>query len=582
MSFALHGLSVSNGVAIGHALTISAASLDVTHQFIASGSEEQEVVRLQQAFELAMQELHDLKDRLSEDAPEEMSAFLDVHRLILEDIDLRQKPEALILKRRYNAAWALTTVLDDLLLAFEEIDDPYLKERGADFRQVIERVLYALNGSSELSLAPLYQKLDRQSADAIIVAQDIAPHDMMRFKELNFCAFVTDFGGKNSHTAIVARSLDIPAAVGVKHASEIIQQDDLLIVDGDKGIVIVDPSPMILEAYRQRQAEIKFSKEQLQLLKYTPTKTIDGQQITLMANIETPEDAPDALDSGAVGVGLYRSEFLFMNRKGGLPEEEEQYRAYVKTIEAMYGLPVNIRTIDIGADKNLDNEDHKLSSNISPLGLRGIRWSLSEPEIFLTQLRAILRASAHGKAQILIPMLAQAHEIELTLELIGEAKRQLEQRQQAYNTDIKIGAMIEIPAAALIMPLFLKYFDFVSIGTNDLIQYTLGIDRADNAVAHLYDPLHPAILKLIYEIIQAAKKENIPVSVCGEMAGDSKLTRLLLAMGLTDFSMHASQLLTVKREILKAYIADLTYQLPPILSTYEPELINALVTKLNQ
>ena len=317
MSFALHGLSVSNGVAIGHALTISAASLDVTHQFIASGSEEQEVVRLQQAFELAMQELHDLKDRLPEDAPEEMSAFLDVHRLILEDIDLRQKPEALILKRRYNAAWALTTVLDELLLAFEEIDDPYLKERGADFRQVIERVLYALNGSSELSLAPLYQKLDRQSADAIIVAQDIAPHDMMRFKELNFCAFVTDFGGKNSHTAIVARSLDIPAAVGVKHASEIIQQDDLLIVDGDKGIVIVDPSPMILEAYRQRQAEIKFSKEQLQLLKYTPTKTIDGQQITLMANIETPEDAPDALDSGALGVGLYRSEFLFMNRKGG-------------------------------------------------------------------------------------------------------------------------------------------------------------------------------------------------------------------------------------------------------------------------
>lgn len=572
MPFSLHGLPVSSGIAIGRALTISSAALEVSHRFIDEGDEEAEVARLLNAFEVALIELKSLRNNLPEGSPEEMGAFLDVHRLILEDQTLRDKPLDLIRTRHYNAAWALTTQLDELLEQFEEIEDPYLKERGADFRQVVERVLVALQGSSHVSNIPVRSKADREKSEVIVVAHDIAPHDMLRFKDLNFAAFVTDLGGKNSHTAIVARSLDIPAAVGIKQASVIIRQDDWLIVDGDRGIVIVDPTPQILEEYRHRQSEFLLAKRKLQLLKYTPTKTLDGVAISLMANIELPEDAAGALEGGAVGVGLFRSEFLFMNRKGNLPNEEEQYQAYRRTVEAMHGLPVNIRTIDIGADKSLDAEADTITPSISPLGLRAIRWSLTEPEIFLTQLRAILRASAHGQAQILVPMLAQVHEIDQTLELIELAKKQLDERSQAYNPQVRIGAMIEIPAAALVLPLFIDRFDFLSIGTNDLIQYTLGIDRADSSVAHLYDPMHPAVLRLIAQVIGEAKAANISVSVCGEMAGDSKLARLLLAMGLTDFSMHASQLLTVKREILKTDIARVKPLLADILKAVDPEV----------
>lgn len=579
MSFTLHGLSVSQGVAIGRALTISAASLEVNHQFIPEDQCLLEVDRLKNAFYKAQEELKKLKDSLPENSPEEMAAFLDVHRFILEDKDLQKKPTELILKRKYNAAWALTTALDDLLAEFDEIDDPYLKERGADFRQVIERVLVALQEDTRPILTNQID-LDRASSEVIIVAQDIAPHDMMHFKEFNFCGFVTDFGGRNSHTAIVARSLDIPAAVGVKLASQMIQEDEWIIVDGDRGIVIVNPSEIILDEYRHRQAELKLAKDKLEQLKYTQTKTLDGVQINLMANIEMPEDAQEALERGALGIGLFRSEFLFMNRGGKLPNEEEQYIAYSQTIETMQGLPVNIRTIDIGADKNLGNDENNVTSDISPLGLRGIRWSLSEPEIFLTQLRAILRASAHGKTQIMIPMLAQTHEIDLTLNLIAQAKKQLEERGIAFDPNIKIGAMIELPAAALTLPMFLSRFDFLSIGTNDLIQYTLGIDRTDNTVANLYDPLHPAIIQLIAKIISEANAYNTSISVCGEMAGDAKLTKLLLAMGLKDFSMHANQILVVKREILKSNTLKLKARLPKILQTYNPETIKELVEKL--
>jgi phosphotransferase system enzyme I (PtsI) len=581
MTFVIAGLSVSSGVAIGQALTISSASLEVNHHFIQVGQEDQELSKLHDAFVIAKKELADLKNSLPDDAPEEMEAFLEVHQLILEDNELLSKAVELIKRRHLNAAWALTTVLDELLEAFEEIEDPYLKERGADFRQVIERVLVALHGvdhTSEKLLSPI----DRSTSEVIIVAQDIAPHDMLRFKELNFCAFVTDLGGKNSHTAIVARSLDIPAAVGVRNASEMIEQDDWLIVDGDRGIVIVNPPKIVLEEYRHRQEEQRLAKNKLQLLKHTPTKTLDGVKVNLMANIEMPDDAAAALQSGALGIGLFRSEFLFMNRGGDIPGEEEQYQAYAQTVQAMRGLPVNIRTIDIGADKSLDSESKSITSDISPLGLRGIRWSLSEPDIFLEQLRAILRASAHGQAQILIPMLAQVSEIEQTLSLIERAKKELDERGVAYNPQIRVGAMIELPAAVFILPIFLKHFDYLSIGTNDLIQYTLGIDRADNTVAHLYDPMHPAVLSMIYKVIHDAKLAQKSVSICGEMAGDCKLTRLLLAMGLQDFSMHASQLLTVKRELLKADVGKLSQALTRILTTYEPSEQSVLIQELTK
>jgi phosphotransferase system enzyme I (PtsI) len=395
---------------------------------------------------------------------------------------------------------------------------------------------------------------------------------MLRFKEHAFTGFVTDLGGKTSHTAIVARSMEIPAVVGVRHASEMIRHGDWLILDGEQGIVVVAPDEQLLAEYRKQQTQAAKDARKLQQLKHAKTETLDRVDIELFANIELPEDAVQAVKLGAVGVGLFRSEFLFMDRKQALPDEEQQYQEYRRVVDLMHGLPVNIRTIDVGADKALGAGGGDVSqTGTSPLGLRAIRWSLTEPEIFLTQLRAILRASAHGQARIMIPMLAHAKEIDETFRLIEKAKQQLLHRGQSFNPNIQVGAMIEIPAAALVLPLFINRFDFLSIGTNDLIQYTLAIDRADHAVAHLYDPLHPAILNLIASIIDQAKRANVPVAVCGEMAGDPALTKLLLAMGLTDFSMHFSQLLLVKREILKANVGMLKARFPRVLKAYEPE-----------
>jgi len=573
MTFALHGIPVSKGIAIGKAVLISRAALEVSHYLVEPGKEEAEAQKLLDAFDQVRQELNQLRQGLPKDAPQEMAAFLDVHGMILADPALAEKPMMLIRSQRMNAAWALTTELNDLLEQFSEIEDPYLKERANDIRQVAERVIKALNAQKKDSLdsADIMSPGDL-GVDSIIVAHDIAPHDMLRFKESAFTGFVTDLGGKTSHTAIVARSMEIPAVVGVRHASEMIRHGDWLVLDGEQGVVVVAPDEKLLEEYRKLQTQAIKEARKLQQLKHAKTETADRVAIELFANIELPEDAVQAVKLGAVGVGLFRSEFLFMDRKQALPDEEHQFLEYRRVVDLMHGLPVNIRTIDVGADKALGASGNDVSqTGTSPLGLRAIRWSLTEPEIFLTQLRAILRASAYGQARIMIPMLAHAKEIDETFRLIEKAKQQLHQRGQAFNPNIQVGAMIEIPAAALVLPLFINRFDFLSIGTNDLIQYTLAIDRADHAVAHLYDPLHPAILHLLANIIEQAKRANVPIAVCGEMAGDPSLTRLLLALGLTDFSMHFSQLLLVKREILKANVGLLKARVPRVLKAYEPE-----------
>ncbi len=573
MTFALHGIPVSKGIAIGKAVLISRAALEVSHYLVEPGKEEAETQKLLDAFDQVRQELNQLRQGLPKDAPQEMAAFLDVHGMILADPALAEKPMRLIRSQRMNAAWALTTELNDLLEQFSDIEDPYLKERANDIRQVAERVIKALNAQKKDSLdsADIMSPGDL-GVDSIIVAHDIAPHDMLRFKESAFTGFVTDLGGKTSHTAIVARSMEIPAVVGVRHASEMIRHGDWLVLDGEQGVVVVAPDEKLLEEYRKLQTQAIKEARKLQQLKHAKTETADRVEIELFANIELPEDAIQAVKLGAVGVGLFRSEFLFMDRKQALPDEEHQFLEYRRVVDLMHGLPVNIRTIDVGADKALGAGGSDISqTGTSPLGLRAIRWSLTEPEIFLTQLRAILRASAYGQARIMIPMLAHAKEIDETFRLIEKAKQQLHQRGQAFNPNIQVGAMIEIPAAALVLPLFINRFDFLSIGTNDLIQYTLAIDRADHAVAHLYDPLHPAILHLLANIIEQAKRANVPIAVCGEMAGDPSLTRLLLGLGLTDFSMHFSQLLLVKREILKANVGLLKARIPRVLKAYEPE-----------
>ena len=403
----------------------------------------------------------------------------------------------------------------------------------------------------------------------VLIAHDLSPADMLQFKQSVFTGFVTDVGGKTSHTAIVARSLDIPAVVGARNASHLVRQDDWVIIDGDAGVIIVGPSPIILAEYgfKQRQAELE--RERLARLRHTPAVTLDGQSIHLLANIELPEDTLIAMQVGAVGVGLFRSEFLFMGRDGQLPGEEEQFQAYKRAVEGMKGLPVTIRTVDVGADKPLDRTA-KDQAHLNPaLGLRAIRWSLADPVMFLSQLRAILRAASFGQVNLLIPMLGHAREIHQTFQLLEQARQQLDKKSIPYGP-LRIGAMIEVPAAALSLPLFLKHFDFLSVGTNDLIQYTLAIDRADEQVAHLYDPLHPAILHLLADTIAQGAAAGKEVALCGEMAGDPGLTRLLLGLGLRYFSMHPTQILRVKQEVLRADTARLAPWAQHIMDAEDP------------
>jgi phosphotransferase system enzyme I (PtsI) len=579
VSFTLHGIPVSRGIAIGRAYLIAPAALDVAHYLIEADQIDAEIERFLTAQAAVAAELDALREDLAADAPSEMGAFINVHMMILNDAMLVQETIDLIRTRRYNVEWALTEQLDILGSFFDEIEDEYLRERKADVEQVVERLLKALAGAPTAASLVVHTAASNGHNEMIVVAHDIAPADMLQFKTQAFKGFVTDLGGRTSHTAIVARSLGIPASVGVQQASVLIRQNDLIIVDGDHGIVIVDPAPIVLEEYSYRQSEKVLEQRKLQRLKFSPTQTLDGTKIELCANIELPDDAQTAVEAGAMGVGLFRTEFLFMNHKDRLPEEEEQFEAYKRAIELMNGRPVTIRTIDVGADKPLDSmsgDGYETAPNPA-LGLRAIRWSLSEPQMFMTQLRAILRASAFGQAKILIPMLAHAQEIDQTLDLIQEAKRQLDDAGIAYDPNVQVGAMIEIPAAAIAVRLFLKRLDFLSIGTNDLIQYTLAIDRADNAVAHLYDPLHPAVLNLIAFTLREANRAGVPVSICGEMAGDPTVTRLLLGLGLTEFSMHPSQLLVVKQEILRSNLKAFEKPVADVLAAYEPaELATAL------
>jgi phosphoenolpyruvate-protein phosphotransferase (PTS system enzyme I) len=583
VSIQVFGLPVSRGVAIGRAVLVASSRVDVAHYYVEASMIEAEVRRLRTARDLVVQELTALKEDVPEDAHDELVALLDVHLMLLQDDSLSEATRQWIVERHYNAEWALSSQLEVIARQFDEMEDEYLRDRKADLEQVVERVIAAL-GRLGGDGVPLDDDTGRGQRDfagedpLILVAADIAPADMLKFRRSVFTGFVTDVGGRNSHTAIVARSMDIPAVVGAREASRIVTQDDWIIIDGDAGVVIVNPSPIVLEEYRFRQRQVELERARLDRLRHTPAVTLDGHPIELLANIELPSDAQAVLDAGAVGVGLFRSEFLFMNRAGRLPGEEEQYEAYSKVVKALAGLPVTIRTVDIGSDKQLDRapqQQERNEHNLNPaLGLRAIRWSLSEPEMFGEQLRAILRASVHGKVRLLVPMVAQLREVRLLFEAIERAKAQLRARGQAY-LDVAIGAMIEVPAAALMLPTLLKHFDFVSIGTNDLIQYTLAIDRADESVSHLYDPWHPAVLQLVAQTIAKANELGKDVCVCGEMAGDPAFTELLLGMGLRSFSMHPTQVSSIKKRILRVDSAVWRKHVDLVCGAEEPQAVYA-------
>jgi phosphoenolpyruvate-protein phosphotransferase (PTS system enzyme I) len=573
MSFTIHGIGISGGIAVGRAQLVSHAQLEVAHYAISRSRVAEEQVRFDSAVAQVRAELDSLAQNIPAGVPAEFGAFLNLHRMILDDPTLSQAPKELIETQLSNAEWALKLQMEDLLEQFARIEDGYLRERRNDIIQVVERVLKALLGQPGQPMRAVSEE------NAILVAHDLSPADVIVFKQHQFASFITDLGGATSHTAIIARSLNIPSVVALHHARTLIRENEMLIVDGSNGVVIVNPDKTVLGEYRLRQEQFTLERQKLRRLKRTKTTTLDGEAIELHANIELPDDVADVRDNGAVGIGLFRTEFLFLNR-GDPPGEDEQFEAYRRVAVEMNGLPVTVRTFDLGADKQRD-EGGRVAPNPA-LGLRAIRLCLSEPLMFHRQLRAILRASKHGRIKILIPMLSSPAELNQTLHLIAEAKASLDEDSIPYDKNIEVGGMIEVPAAALSLNMFMRKLDFISIGTNDLIQYTLAIDRSDDTVAHLYDPLHPAVLNLVAHIIRSAHRAGKPVAVCGEMAGDTRLTRLLLGLGLRQFSMHPAYLLSVKQVVLKSDLQEAMVLAQKMLRSDEPERLEGLLARMNR
>jgi phosphotransferase system enzyme I (PtsI) len=554
VTISIQGISVSRGIAIGQVHCIKRDQIDTPEYLIRKTQIDSEILRLDNAITNARKELRAIRDHIPSSTSINISEFINTHLLMLEDNALTEEPKRIIKDRLCNAEWALKLQRDALVNVFDEMADAYLSTRKDDVGHVVNRILRIL-----LKQKPLLDELpDEHLRGKVIVADDLTPADTVLMQHYGIAAFATEFGGSTSHTAILARNLRIPAVVGLHSAKKLIKNDDLVILDGGSGIVLVNPDKTVLSYYIKKQNEVKKYYSSLEKLKDSPARSIDGIPITLMANIELPEDFETVRDIGAAGVGLYRTEFLYMNRNNP-PDEEEHFQTYIKVTEALRGLPLTIRTVDLGADKEVDGVGRQTSNIRSnpALGLRAVRLCLKEPEFFRPQLRAILRASAHGPIRIMIPMLTNTQEMQQVLFIIDELKLELKNKLIEFDQEIKVGGMIEVPASAICADIFADKLDFLSIGTNDLIQYTMAIDRINDEVNYLYDPLHPAVLRLIQATIVAGQKANIPISMCGEMAGEKEYTQLLLGLGLREFSMHPATLLEVKEIINKTNINEL-------------------------
>jgi len=576
MSLALNGIGISRGVAIGRVHFIVRGSIEVQENVISERLIEAEIARFLAAVATARLQLSSIRDRIPKDTRADITAFIDTHLLMLDDATIVNTPVDLIRNTRCNAEWALKQQRDAVVEVFEQMDDAYLRTRRDDVDHVINRIQRILLSTGQGDL-----HVEGGLHDAIVLADDLTPAETVLLQHQGISAFATEYGGPLSHTAILARSVQLPAVVGVHGMQRYLQDGDTLILDGLHGVLIADPDENILEHYRLRQVQEERRRSELAALVQMPAVTLDQRPIRLMANIELPEDIEAVVRENTQGVGLYRTEFLFMNRREP-PDEEEQYRCYLGVIDALNGKPLTIRTLDMGADKQVDG-----AAKIGPcggnpaLGLRAIRLCLKDPGLFNPQLRAILRASAQGPVRMMIPMLSNTQELQQVLNLIEEAKHALLRQGMAYDPHIRIGGMIEVPAAALSAAAFSRRLDFLSIGTNDLIQYTLAIDRVDDEVNYLYDPLHPAVLRLIGMVIDAGQHAGIPVAMCGEMAGDPRYTRLLLGMGLTEFSMHPSALQEVKSVINQSSISTLAQRVDALLQSGEADQILAGVEAIN-
>ncbi|STR45422.1 phosphoenolpyruvate--protein phosphotransferase [Iodobacter fluviatilis] len=575
MSITLQGIGIGGGIAIGQAHLISHADIEIAHYQLTDADIPAELARFDDAIRVTRKSLEMLWGSIPENAPAELGAFLSLHIMLLNDHMLSKEPRNLIEQQHCNAEWALKLQLEVLLAQFDEIEDEYLRERRSDVIQVVERVFKTLAGHENHSHA-----LAEIAPDCILVAHDLSPADMVLFKDTAYLAFITDVGGPTSHTAILARSLDLPSVLALRHARELIREDELIIVDGINGVVIIDPDEIILKEYRHLQADWLKKQQALQDIRTSRPVTKDGEEIELFANIEVPDDCILSIENGATGVGLFRSEFLFLS-ESDLPTEEEQFLAYKQVAEAMKGQPVIIRTVDLGKDKIPKWQQERETPNPA-LGLTGIRLCMAEPQMFRTQLRALLRASAYGKIKLLLPMLSYVGEVRQTRKHLEEAKAQLREDHIAFDENIELGGMIEVPAAAVQVAQFLAHLDFISIGTNDLIQYTLAVDRNDDSVSHLYDPLHPAVIQLLHHVISTANRLGKPVSMCGEMAGDPALTRLLLGLGLRRFSMLPIQLLKVKQEILTGQMQKIKPLVEKMLVAEDSQCLRELLQQLHQ
>ncbi|AWP24878.1 phosphoenolpyruvate--protein phosphotransferase [Acidiferrobacter sp. SPIII_3] len=575
MMLALHGKGVSSGIAIGRAYVLKRERLKIPEYVIPAAFVEDEVQRFLEAVETTRRELSDIRDHIPPDAPVEAASFLDTHLLILNDTMVSDAPIKDIRDNQWNAEFALKTQSDRLIAVFEGMEDPYLRNKKIDVAQVVERVLRNLLNPDEREAEPIPDELDGR----VVVANDLAPADAVTLKNKGIVAFITNLGGPISHTAILSRSLGIPAIVAVHGATRYIDNNDELIVDGKRGILFVAPDAIVISEYEKRARKIERLQRELKALRTSEAISRDGITVQLLANIELPEDMAGVHQALASGIGLYRTEFLFMNRKTP-PDEEEQFAAYVKVIRELPGQPVTIRTLDLGADKHADIDLPTTAVNPA-LGLRAVRLCLQEVGLFKVQLRAILRASAFGAVRLMIPMLSNIDEIARVVEIVREVQEELLRTGVDFDTDIPIGGMIEVPAAAVSADLFAAHLDFLSIGTNDLIQYTLAIDRVDDTVNYLYDPLHPSVLRLIAMTIDAADKQGIPVAMCGEMAGDTRYTRLLLGLGLREFSMHPSALLEIKKIVRESAIADLKQRSAQVMAARDPRAIQLLVDRMN-
>lgn len=577
MTIALHGRGVSRGIAIGKVHILERGQPDIPEYSVGKGQARREIKRLHDAVATAEQQLRAIKNHIPTTTSADISSFIDTNLLMLKDAALTQEAERLIRERCCNAEWALKLQRDDLAAVFEEMDDAYLRTRLDDIDHVVNRIQRILLKQSPLR----HETPDSRLKGYIILADDLTPADTVLMQHQGIVAFATEHGGLTSHTAILARSLGIPAVVGLHEALRYIHDENRIILDGVRGVILVDPDERSLKVFQDRQERDKKYYSGLIRLVDAPARTADGTHIEILANIELPRDFDTVRVVGAAGVGLYRTEFLFMNRESP-PDEEEHLQTYLSVLGRLDGLPLTIRTLDLGADKEVDHSRRPGSVQSNPaLGLRAIRLCLRDPGIFLPQLRAILRASAHGNVRLMIPMVSNTQEIEQVLQLINETKDDLEQNNIPFNRQLPVGCMIEVPAAAICADIFASRLDFLSIGTNDLIQYTIAIDRVNDEVNYLYDPLHPAVLRLINSVLQAGKQANIPAAMCGEMAGDRRNTRLLLGLGLREFSVHPASLLEVKEIITESNVHELEELAQRTLFAKTSEDVSTLMDQMN-